>query len=83
LWFGNRPETVQINFVPMAATFSSFHRDFLIVSPLGSRVAPFQNPGELSMGNYNSGEFDPGANSRPYPNGVGNYNNEGWSQIYA
>jgi hypothetical protein len=28
------------------------------------------------MGNYNSGEFDPGANSRPYPNGVGIYNNE-------
>jgi hypothetical protein len=73
---------VGINFVPVAATLSSFHRDFLIVFPLGSRTALFRNPGELSMGNYNSEEFDPGAHSRPYPNGLGIYNNEGWSQIY-
>jgi hypothetical protein len=73
---------VGINFVPVAATLSSFHRDFLIVFPLGSRTALFQNPGKLSMGNYNSGESDPGANSRPYPNGGEIYNDEGWSQIY-
>jgi hypothetical protein len=73
---------VGINFVPVAATLLLFHRDFLIVFPLGSRITLFQNPGELSMGNYNSGEFNSGANSRPYPNGVGIYKNEGWSQIY-
>jgi hypothetical protein len=72
---------VEINFVPVAATLSSFHRDFLIVFPLGSRAALFQNPGELSMVNYSSREFDPGANSRPYPNGVRIYNDEDWSQI--
>jgi hypothetical protein len=43
--------------VPVAATLSSFHRDFLIVFPLGSRAALFQNPGELSMVNYSSGEL--------------------------
>jgi hypothetical protein len=28
------------------------------------------------VANYNSKEFDPGAYSRPYPNGVGIYNNQ-------
>jgi hypothetical protein len=51
--------------VPVAAILSSFHRDFLIVFPLGSRVALFQNSGELSMGKYNSGDFDPGAIEYP------------------